>query len=126
MRAPGFGTDVLSSSIGERVAASSSESGSGTSCISGLSDMLLGSGADLGSGSLQVLGTAGSGAFQTGSFFSPTTAFGGLPRVVAAVIHCFHSMSATASVDQLLSSVSILTVRVRKTPALLPTMCSSV
>ena len=41
---PGFGTGV-SSSIGERFAASSSESGSGTSCMSGLSDVLLASGA---------------------------------------------------------------------------------
>ena len=57
------------------------------------------------------------GAFQMGSFLSPTTASGGLPRVVAAVFHGVHSISATASVDQLLSSVSLLTVRVRKTPA---------
>ena len=82
---PGFGTGV-SSSIGERFAASSSESGSGTSCISGLSDVLLASGAaGLGGGSRYALGIAGSGAFQMGSFLSPTTAFGGLPRVVDAV-----------------------------------------
>ena len=50
---PGFGTDVLSTSIWERFAASSSESRNGTSCSSGLSDMPLASGAaDLGCGSL--------------------------------------------------------------------------
>ena len=103
------------------------ESGSGTSCISGLSDVLVASGAaGLGGGSLYALGIAGSGAFQMGSFLSPTTAFGGLPRVVAAVFHGVHSMSAAASVDQLLYSVSLLTVRVRQTPALLLAMCSSV
>ena len=80
----------------------------------------------LGGGSRCALGIAGSGAFQMGSFLSPTTAFGGLPRVVDAVFQSVHSMSVTASVAQLLSSVSLLTVRVRKAPALLPTMCSSV
>ena len=124
---PGFGTGVLSSSMGERFAAPSSESGSDTSCISGLSDMPVASGArGLGGGSLYALGIAGSGSFQMDAFFSLTTAFGGLSRVVSAVFHGVHSMSATASVDQLLSSISLLFVRVRKTPALLPTMCSSV
>ena len=60
-----------------------------------------------------------------GSFLSPEVAFGGLLLVVVAVFHGVHSMSATASADQLLSSVSLLTVRVRKTPALLPATCSS-
>ena len=91
--------------------------GGDLSCTSGLSDVLA---ADLGGGSRD------SGAFQMGSFLSPTAAFGGLPLVVAAVFHSVHSMSVTASADQLLSSVSLLTVRVRKSPALLPTMCSSV
>ena len=110
-------------------ALSSSGRGGDLSCTSGLSDVLVASStvsdlafgaADLGGGSRD------SGAFQMGSFLSPTAAFGGLPLVIAAVFQSVHSMSVTASADQLLSSVSLLTVRVRKSPALLPTMCSSV
>ena len=40
--------------------------------------------------------------------------------------HGVQSMSAMASADQILSSVNLRTARVRKTPALLTTVCSSV
>ena len=79
----------------------------------------------LGGGSRYALGIIGSGAFHLGSFIV-MAALGGLPLVVSDVRHEVHSMSVTASADQLLSSVTLRTARVRNTPALIPTVCSSV
>ena len=91
----GSGIDVSSTSLRSCFAAlSSSGSGGGLSCTSGLSDVLVASrtvsdlafeSADLGGGSQWASGIAGSGAFQTVSFVSPAAAFGGLPLVVVSV-----------------------------------------
>ena len=58
--------------------------------------------AGLGDGSRQALGIVDRSAFQMGSFIV-TAAIGGLTLVVSANCHGVHSMSATASVDRLLS-----------------------
>ena len=122
----GSGIDVSSTSLRGRFAAlSSSGSGGGLSCASGFVRRARGIQYRLRSrrGFSVALGKC---CVPNGFIHFSSSSLWCLPLVGAAVFHGVHTMSATASADQLLSSVSLLTVRARKTPTLLPTMCWSV
>eukprot|EP00974_Lingulodinium_polyedra_P069423 6720813-Lingulodinium_polyedra.AAC.2 len=66
----------------------------------------------------------GSGADRMGS--PASAARGGRPRCTAAVRHGSHTMSFTVSAVHAASGVRRFTALERKTPPLLPMMCSSV